>query len=133
MRTIKCDCCNCELTEQTAFGVVIGGPVKEQFDLCGNCREALIDFLSDRLDRNTPVETKRDEEDRMYEGPKNDKVGYSVYQLEKKFHRGRATIRAALAAMGNEAARWIRDNKLKVKYYLGEAELVELKKRLGAK
>ena len=133
MRTIKCDGCNCELTEQTAFGVVIGGTVPEQFDLCGNCREALIDFLSDRLDRNTPVETKKDEEDRMYEGPKNDKVGYSVYQLEKKFHRGRATIRAALAAMGKEAARWIRDNKLKVKYYLGEAELTELKKRLGAK
>ncbi len=133
MRTIKCDGCNCELTEQTAFGVVVGGTVQEQFDLCGNCREALIDWLANRQEQHTPVETNKNEEDRMYEGPKNDKVGYSVYQLEKMFHRGRATIRAALAAMGKEAARWIRDNKLKVKYYLGEAELTELKKRLGAK
>ena len=48
MRTIKCDGCGCELTEATAFGVVVGGTVPETFDLCGECRDALIDWLASR-------------------------------------------------------------------------------------
>ncbi len=133
MRTIKCDGCNCELTETTAFGVVVGGTVQERFDLCGECRDALIDWLASRQEQHTPRETKADGEDQLYAGPKNDKVGYSVYQLETRLHRGRASIRAALAAMKIEPAKWISDNKLKIRYYLGVAEMNELKKRLGVK
>ena len=80
-----------------------------------------------------PVETAKKEEDRLYEGPKNDKVGYSVYQLETRLHKGRAAIKAALSAMKKEPAKWVRDNKQIVRYYLGIADMAELKKRLGVK
>ena len=133
MRTIKCDGCNCELTEATAFGVVVGGTAKGTFDLCGECRDALIDWLASRQEQHTPCETKADGEDKLYAGPKNDKVGYSVWRLEVSLHRGRASIRAALAAMKIEPAKWIDSNKLKIRYYLGKAEMNELKKRLGVK
>lgn len=133
MRIVKCDGCNCELTEATAFGVVVGGTVQETFDLCGECREALIDWLASRQEQHTPRETKADGEDPLYAGAKNDKVGYSVYQLETRLHKGRASIKAALSAMKVEPAKWISDNKLKIRYYLGGDELRELKKRLGVK
>ena len=133
MRTIKCDGCNCELTEATAFGVVVGGTVPETFDLCGECRDALIDWLASRQEQHTSRETKADGEDPLYAGPKNDKVGYSVYQLETRLHKGRASIKAALSAMKIEPAKWSNDNKLKIRYYLGGDELRELKKRLGVK
>lgn len=134
MRAIKCDGCNCALSEETAFGVVVGGTVTEKFDLCEKCRDALIDWLANRQAEHSPSETtKEEEEDQLYAGPKNDKVGYSVYMLEEKLHRGRASIKAALAAMNIEPAKWVRDNKLKVRYYLGKAEITELKKRLGVK
>lgn len=133
MRIIECDGCGCELTEATAFGVVIGGTVQETFDLCGECRDALIDWLASRQEQHTPCETKKDGEDPMYAGAKNDKVGYSVYQLETRLHKGRASIKAALSAMKIEPAKWISDNKLKIRWYLGGDELRELKKRLGVK
>ena len=133
MRTIKCDGCNCELTEATAFGVVVGGTVPETFDLCGECRDALIDWLASRQEQRTPHETKADGEDQLYAGPKNDKIGYSVYQLETRLHKGRASIKAALSAMKIEPSKWITDDKLKIRYYLGGDELRELKKRLGVK
>ena len=132
MRTIKCDGCNCGLTEATAFGVVVGGTVQETFDLCGECRDALIDWLASRQE-HTPRETKADGEDQLYAGPKNDKIGYSVYQLETRLHKGRASIKAALSAMKVEPTKWINENKLKIRYYLGKAEMNELKKRLGVK
>lgn len=133
MRTIKCDGCGCELQETTAFGVVVGGTVNETFDLCGNCREALIDWLANRRDEHEPVETKKEEEDPLYGGPKNDKVGYSVYQLEKMLHRGRVSIRKALRLMKIDEVKWERDNKLISRCYLGEAEMAELKRILGVK
>lgn len=133
MRTIKCDGCNCELTEATAFGVVVGGTVPETFDLCGECRDALIDWLASRQEQHTHCEPKADGEDQLYAGAKNDKVGYSVYQLETRLHKGRASIKATLSAMKVEPAKWISDNKLKIRYYLGVADMLELKKRLGVK
>ena len=52
MKKITCDKCGAELNEQTTFPIVIGGKVVESFDLCGDCREALIDWLAD----GAPVE-----------------------------------------------------------------------------
>ena len=131
MKKITCDRCGCELTEATAFGVVIGGTIQETFDLCGECREAMIDWLANGKEHPATHETEA--EDRLYEGPKNDKVGYSVYQLEKKLRRGRASIRKALGLMKIDEARWTRGNKLIARYYLGEAEMAELKRILGVK
>ena len=133
MRTIKCDGCNCELTGATAFGVVVGGTVQETFDLCGECREALIDWLASRQEQHTPRETKADGEDPLYAGPKNDKVGYTVKDLEKMLHKRSRTIRDALDAMWITPLKWKQGKLLKVRYYLGGDELRELKKRLGVK
>ena len=133
MRTIKCDGCGCELQETTAFGVVVGGTVNETFDLCGNCREALIDWLANRRDEHEPAETVKREEDRLYEGPKNDKIAYTIYQLEALVRRNRKTIRSVLDGVKIEPMRWTQRGKLIDHYFLGEAEMAELKNRLGVK
>lgn len=131
MKKITCDGCNCELSEETAFGVVVGGTVQESFDLCGNCREALIDFLANRQERNMPVETNKDEEDRLYEGPKNDKNAYTIYQLEKMLHKYRGGIKKILGSMKKEPVAWTLRGRPVVKWFLGEADMKELKQRLG--
>ena len=46
MEKIYCDKCGCELTTLTNFKTVIGGTPVETFDLCGDCREDLIDWLA---------------------------------------------------------------------------------------
>ena len=62
MKKITCDKCGVELNEQTSFPIVIGGKVVENFDLCGDCREALIDWLADGAPvelNEQPEETRR--------------------------------------------------------------------------
>jgi len=134
MKKTVCDKCGKELKDNEAIELEVGGKTLEYFDLCEDCREALINWLAGicpcKVTKEAEEETK---EDPMYDGPKNDKVGYSANRLEAMLHKGRVTIKAALAAMGIEAAKWIRNNQLKIRYYLGEAEMKELKKRLGVK
>lgn len=127
MRKITCDKCGKELQDHEALDLTVGGKVEEYFDLCPDCREALINWLAGIC----PCKVTKDEPDPMYDGPKNDKKGYSVYQLEGMFHRGRKAIKYALGIMKVEPAKWMGGNKLKVRYYLGEAGMAELKQRLG--
>jgi len=62
MKKITCDKCGAELNENTTFPIRIGGKVEEIFDLCGDCREALIDWLADGAPvelNEQPEETRR--------------------------------------------------------------------------
>ena len=56
MEKIYCDKCGCELTPLTNFRTVIGGTPVETFDLCGDCREDLIDWLAGCQTVETTVE-----------------------------------------------------------------------------
>ncbi len=132
MQKFICDKCGKELREDQAIEVEIGGKTHEYFDLCEECREKLIDWLAGV--RRPPCKTeKADEEDRLYEGPENDKNAYTIYQLEKTLHKYRGAVKKALSGMKKEPSAWMLKGRPVVKWFLGEDDMKELKKRLGVK
>ena len=124
MKKITCDKCGVELNEQTAFPIVIGGKVVENFDLCGDCREALIDWLAD----GAPVEVAEpaaEEDDPLYGGPKNDKIGYTVEELMQASGRDFYAVLAGLERLGVTPCVWKRE-KTFCKFYLSPDDLNRL-------
>ena len=125
MQKIYCDRCGCELTTLTDFRVVIGGTPVESFNLCGDCREDLIDWLAD----GAPVEAAEpvaEDDDPLYGGPKNDKVGYTVEELIQTSGRDFYAVLANLERLGVTPAVWKRDGKTFCKFYLSPGDLDRL-------
>ena len=198
MKKITCDKCGVELNENTTFPIVIGGKVVENFDLCGDCREALIDWLADgapveaveppavrrlaaaelakmagcakshvfawfdrhgfplengelevftdslgrRVKRRVYELTERqladfmrehgkaepaaEDDDPLYGGPKNDRVGYTVEELMEASGRDFYAVPAGLERLGVTPCVWKRDGKTFCKFYLSPDDLVRL-------
>ncbi len=125
MKKITCDKCGAELNENTTFPIRIGGKVEEHFDLCGDCREALIDWLAD----GAPVEVKERpaDDDPLYGGgPKNDKVGYTIEELMQASGRDFYAVLAGLERLGVTPCVWKRDGKTFCKFYLSPGDLDRL-------
>ena len=198
MKKITCDKCGCELNEQTNSPILIGGKPWEYFDLCGDCLEALIDWLADgapveateppavrrlaagelaamagcskshvfkwfdrngvRLDageletftdslgrrvkrrvyelterqladfmrEHGKAEPAAEDDDPLYGGPKNDKVGYTVEELMEASGRDFYAVLAGLERLGVTPCSWKRDGKTHCKFYLSPDELGRL-------
>ena len=200
MKKITCDKCGAELNENTTFPIRIGGKVVENFDLCGDCCEALIDGLADgapvevneqpegtrrlaaaelakmggcskshvfkwfrthgvtvesgklvtftdrlgrRVKRRVYELTERqladfveickkkavdeaEDDDPLYGGPKNDKVGYTVEELMEASGRDFYAVLAGLERLGVTPCVWKRDGKTFCKFYLSPDDLNRL-------
>lgn len=129
MKKTICDKCGKELRDDEALEITVCGKVEEYFDLCPECREALIDWLAGKC----PCHVEKEEDPVYGGGEKNDKVGYTVYQLEALLHKGRKAVKNALAGMKKESSEWTQKGRPVVKWFLGDKDMATLKKRLGVK
>lgn len=149
MQKIYCDRCGCELTTLTDFRVVIGGTPVESFDLCGDCREDLIDWLAGCQTVETAVEpaeasedarvaeakaafekamAEAEAEDPLYGGPMNDKTGYTVEDLMGITKKNFYSVIAGLERIGVTAACWKRDGQPVYRFFLSPGQVEALKK-----
>ena len=129
MKKTICDKCGKELRDDEALEITVEGKVEEYFDLCPECREAFIDWLAGKC----PYQVHQEKDPVYGGGEKNDKNGYTIYQLEKMLHKWRKTIKSALSDMKKEPSAWMQKGRPVVKWFLGDKDLATLKKRLGVK
>lgn len=140
MQKIYCDKCGCELTANTCFDIAVGGTPSESFDLCGDCREELIDWLAGcqavaafcRTAEACPApsaEADGKAEDPLYGGDRNDRTGYSLEELMSIADKSFYEVTAWLERNDVTALDWRKPGGVRCyRFFLSPDQLEKLRK-----